>query len=407
MKKRPKKGEPIRAILWLLGAVILDLQWVFLQTTGSQLDSPWNAILPGLGIFGAAFLLSWGAELAQLEISQALALALLALVAVLPEYAVDIYFAWTGGKNPAYIHFALANMTGSNRLLIGLGWPAIIFAYWWKTRKSYLILERSHGIEISALLLATVYSFILPLKGALSAVDSVFFIGIFVLYIVRASRAHVVEPELSGPSELMASIRVPLRRLATILLFAVSGFTIYIAAKPFAEGLLSAGREFGIEEFILVQWLAPLASESPEFIVAIIFALRMLPGLSFGTLVSSKVNQWTLLVGMLPLAFSLSLGSLGSMVLDPRQTEEIFLTSAQSLFAVAVISNFRFSLLEALVLFILFSTQLFFPSSEIRYIYAVTYFILACGIIIFSSGRRGGLNSLIRGVIGFVERKQR
>jgi len=406
VKKRAKKGEPIRAILWLIVAVILDLQWVFVRIAGLKLDSPWDAILPGLGIFGAAFLLSWGAELAQLEISQALALAFLALVAVLPEYAVDIYFSWTAGKDPAYIHFALANMTGSNRLLIGLGWPAVIFAYWWKTRRSHLILERSHGIEISALLLATIYSFILPLKGALSALDSVFFIGIFVLYIIRASRAHVIEPELAGPSELIASIRVPLRRLATILLFAVSGLTIYIAAKPFAEGLLSSGRRFGIEEFILVQWLAPLASESPEFIVAVIFALRVLPGASFGTLVSSKVNQWTLLVGMLPLAFSLSLGNLGSMGLDPRQTEEVFLTSAQSLFAVAVISNFRFSILEALVLFILFSTQLFFPSSEIRYIYAVTYFILACGIIVFSPGRRGGLNSLIRGVIGFLARKQ-
>jgi len=52
----------------------------------------------GLGIFGAAFLLSWAAELAQLYISQNLALALLALIAVLPEYAVDMYFAWMAGN---------------------------------------------------------------------------------------------------------------------------------------------------------------------------------------------------------------------------------------------------------------------------------------------------------------------
>ena len=89
------------------------------------------------------------------------------------------------------------------------------------------------------------------------------------------------------------------RRLLTAVFFLTSGFTIFIAAEPFAEGLLATGRTFGIEEFILVQWLAPLASESPEFIVAILFALKAQPGTSMGALLSSKVNQWTLLVGML------------------------------------------------------------------------------------------------------------
>ena len=67
-------------------------------------------------------MLSWAAEVAQLDIPQALALALLALIAVLPEYAVDMYFAWMAGKNPSYTAFATANMTGANRLLIGVGW---------------------------------------------------------------------------------------------------------------------------------------------------------------------------------------------------------------------------------------------------------------------------------------------
>ena len=78
------------------------------------------------------------------------------------------------------------------------------------------------------------------------------------------------------------------RRVVTVLFFLFSGFTIFIAAEPFAEGLLAPGRKFGIEEFILVQWLAPLASESPEFIVAILFALRMQPGISMGALLSAQ-----------------------------------------------------------------------------------------------------------------------
>ncbi|MBS2080474.1 sodium:proton exchanger, partial [Mycobacterium tuberculosis] len=51
--------------------------------------------VPALLIFGAAvvaasFLLAWAAEAAQIDVSGGLATALLALIAVLPEYAVDL-----------------------------------------------------------------------------------------------------------------------------------------------------------------------------------------------------------------------------------------------------------------------------------------------------------------------------
>ena len=108
------------------------------------------------------------------------------------------------------------------------------------------------------------------------------------MYMVVASRAHVIEPELEGPSAMIARFTTGVRRTITLLLFAYSGLAIFTAAEPFAEGLLASGRTLGIEEFILVQWLAPLASESPEFIVAILFALRGNPQAGMRTLVSSE-----------------------------------------------------------------------------------------------------------------------
>ena len=114
--------------LFIVAVFLLGLQWVYFKFTGTHLPSPWNAFAPGIAIFAAAYALSWGAELAQFEIPQSLAIAFLALIAVLPEYAVDMYFAWQAGKDPAYIHYATANMTGSNRLLIGVGWAAVAFA---------------------------------------------------------------------------------------------------------------------------------------------------------------------------------------------------------------------------------------------------------------------------------------
>jgi len=367
--------------LWVASSLALSLQWIFIYFSGLHPSPQWMALSAGLAIFGASFMLSWAAELAQFEIPQALALALLALIAVLPEYAVDMYFAWTAGKDPTYTAFATANMTGANRLLIGVGWAAVVFAFWLKTRKKEVSLEPEHKIEVLFLGVATLYSFFIPFKGQLDLFDAAIFITIFVLYMRRASQAEHVEPELEGPAEVMAQWGIPARRLVTLAFFLLSGLTIFVAAEPFAEGLLATGRTFGIEEFILVQWLAPLASESPEFIVAILFALRTNPGASLGTLISSKINQWTLLIGMLPIVYAVSSGRISPMQMDRRQIEELFLTAAQSLFAVAILANLSFSIGEALMLFALFTVQLLIPDPNFRYYFSFLYIILAVGLV--------------------------
>ncbi len=377
---------------------LVSLQWIFLKNAGITLHSPWNAIAPGVAIFGAAFILSWAAELVQFEVPASVAIALLALIAVLPEYAVDMYFAWHAGKDPQYIHYATANMTGSNRLLIGVGWAAVVFAYFFKTKKGEVQLEPNNQIELFSLALATLYCLIIPIKRTLSWVDAVFLLSIFVWYMIKVMRTEHQEPEVEGPIEALARWPRAWRVLVTVFFFCFSGYTIFISAKPFAEGLLEAGRHLGIEEFILVQWLAPLASESPEFIVAIIFALRAKASASLGTLISSKVNQWTLLIGMLPLFYNLSAGHFHPMPLDARQSEEILLTVAQSLFGLMVIANLRFSITEALLLFVLFITQLFFTSTEARTIYAFIYIAFALGwFFIIKDNRQGFVATMKKG----------
>ena len=380
--------------LWVISSIGLCLQWMVVHVSGAHVAPEWQALSAGLAIFGASFMLSWAAELAQLDIPQALALALLALIAVLPEYAVDMYFAWMAGKDPKYTAFATANMTGANRLLIGLGWATVVFAFWLKTRQKAVKLEPSHKIEVFYLGVATLYSFFIPFKARLDLIDAVVFIGIFVLYMRAASQAAHVEPELEGPTEAIAGWGVSARRIVTLFFFFLSGYTIFLAAEPFAEGLLATGRTFGIEEFILVQWLAPLASESPEFIVAILFALRANPGASIGTLISSKINQWTLLVGMLPIVYAVSSGRLAPMPMDSRQVEEMLLTAAQSLFAVAVLANLSFSVGEALMIFTLFATQLLIPDPRFRYYYSFFYIVLAVGLVTLRQANREGVKGL-------------
>jgi cation:H+ antiporter len=386
--------------LWIGSSLLLCFQWIAIHLAGIHAAPHIQALSSGIAIFGAAFLLTWAAELSQKDIPQALAIALLALIAVLPEYAVDMYFAWTAGKDPKYTSFATANMTGANRLLIGVGWAAVVFTFWLKSGKRTVHLEPGHKIELFYLGLATLYSFVIPLKGRLDLSDAAIFIVIFAFYMRAAARAAHVEPELEGPPQMIERWGESPRRLCTALFFLLSGFTIFIAAEPFAEGLLASGRRFGIEEFILVQWLAPLASESPEFIVAILFALRSQPGISMGALLSSKVNQWTLLIGMLPVVYAVSAGNPGAMHMDARQVEEMFLTAAQSLFAVAILANLSFSLMEALAVFVLFSTQLLFTDPQFRFYYSIFYVVLAIGLVLLKKDARNGVCGLFsRGAV--------
>jgi len=386
----------MRDCFLLVAALLLTGQWIVVHgLLHLSLGTAWETILPGLAIFGAAALLSWAAELAQLEISQALALAFLALVAVLPEYAVDMYLAWKAAHDPSYISFAAANMTGANRLLIGMGWPMVLLAFWGRSRCRAIEVAPGQRLELLTLLVATGYALWLPFKRTLSLLDTGIFLGIFLVYVRRASQGHVEEPGLAGPPERLALLPRPWRRLVTAGLFLLPAVAIFLAAEPFANGLLHNARRLGIEEFLLIQWLAPLASEAPEFIVAIIFALRRNPTAGLGTLLSSKVNQWTLLVGMLPLVYAISGGHAQPMPLDARQTEEIFLTAAQSLLALVLLANLRFGFWEAILLLGLFMAQFAFPAAEVRTWLAYGYLLIAAGYLT-NRGCRQSLFDLFR-----------
>ena len=400
-----KKRFPLQRLLPVYVAILVTLPWIYLRFAGFAGGPPEEALLAGLCIVGAAFLLAWASELANLEISASLAVAILALVAVLPEYAVDMYFAWQAGKDPTYAHYAVANMTGSNRLLIGVGWTAVMFLYWWKTRKRILHLGPSDRLELGALTFATVYAMSIPFRGNLSLIDTAVLITLFVFYIRAASRQAVEVPHLVGPSETLARLPRRSRRLLTIGMFVYAAGAILISAEAFAEGLIGTGKLFGIDEFFLVQWLAPLASEAPEFIVAILFALQGRAIIGLRAMISSKVNQWTLLIGMLPLAYSISAGHLGAMNFDARQVQEVLLTVAQSFFAIAVLAKLDFSVGAAGVLATLFFGQFFAPA--LHGVFAGVYFALGALVLATHPERLKTLVNSVGAVFGYQPQVKR
>jgi cation:H+ antiporter len=341
--------------------------------------TPVEALVFGLAIVSAAFLLTWSAEAAERDVPRTLALAGLGLIAVLPEYAVDLLFAWKAGEDPSYAPFATANMTGANRLLVGLGWTMVVGIFWYRTRKKMVKLGAVHRTEVGILAVATMYSFIIPFRGGITLLDAGFLVALFGVYVYLASRGEVEEESsLVGPAETVANLPTTTRRIVILSMFGYAGAAILVAAEPFAEALIDTGVELGIDEFLLVQWLAPLASEFPEFLVAGLLAWRLRADAALGALVSSKVNQWTLLIGCLPIAYAISSGTLNPLPTDSRQTEEDLLTAAQSLLAVVLIMNLRMSLIEALMLAALFVAQFLTPHSIVpRNAFSVLYVALA------------------------------
>ncbi|SEW17145.1 sodium:calcium antiporter [Natrinema salifodinae] len=392
-----------------------------------------TVIVTGLAVLGAAFLLAWAAETAEKDVPQAFAIAVLAVLAVAPEYAVDALYAWNAGqfagtpRGAEAGNLAVANMTGANRILIGIGWAGValftIFRAGSSTdpaverRSGFLsdvvILDREIGLEVVFLLIATLWAFLVPLNGGIDLFDMLFLVGLYVCYIAVILRGEV-EPDMDHvgvPAYLQSFSKS--RRIATVvLLFAFSGAMIFTAVEPFAHGLEDLGESVGIPSFFMIQWIAPLASEAPELIVVVYLVNKARSTAGFNALISSKLNQWTLLIGTLVVVHSLALGRYGVLAFDFKQSAEIWLTAAQSFFAIALLIRFEISVKEAVTLLTLFTSQVFLEfliirelvalplsSTDILLAYSVIYIVLGTALFV---RRRRAFARLIRRTAGTV-----
>jgi cation:H+ antiporter len=293
-----------------------------------------------------------------------------------------LYYAYTAGHVPEYTQYAAANMTGSNRLLMGLGWPVVVLVSIVVARRATgrkvgeLDLDVSNRVEIGFLMFAGVAAFLVPATGRIHIAFGVILLGWFGYYLYKLSRGDVEEPELVGTAAALGALPDRTRRIVVCALFIFAASVIVTCAKPFAESLIDAGTQLGIDRFLLVQWLAPLSSEAPEFIIATIFAARGKGAIAIATLISSKVNQWTLLIGSLPVAFILGGGGT-SIQLDGRQIEEMVLTAVQTLMGVALILGLRFRGWAAWALLGLFIVQFPITSTEGRVLLSAVYAAVA------------------------------
>ena len=390
-----------KLFIYIALAIAATLPGLVVRFAGAHPDPVTAAAIFFVALLSAGMLLSWGVEAAEKHVSRGLAIAVLALITVLPEYAVDIYLSYQAGVNPDsdYVGLAAANMTGANRLLVGTAWSLIVLIYWWRSGgRRGIELRRENLVEIGFLALSSMYAFVIVLKNRIDLFDTVILVGMYFVYLWVAGKASHEEAEEEievGPAAVLTDLPKRQQYVIIIALAVFAAFVILASAEPFAESLVANGELLGINKFLLIQWLAPLASEAPTVIVTILLALALRPTAALAALISDKINQWTLLVGMIPLAFSVGLRGIGHLPLDARQNEEFFLTAAQSLFALALLICLRLGFRGSIVLLALFLLQLgiafVYRNDEATTIASLTilawiYLILAAGLIFWNRG---------------------
>ncbi|MFW6384329.1 MAG: sodium:calcium antiporter [Halodesulfurarchaeum sp.] len=383
-----------RTVGALVGAIGLTVPWFvfWLSTlvtdrTAEGLSTNLTVLISGLSVLGAAFLLAWAAETAERDVPRPFAIAVLAVLAVAPEYSVDALYAWNAGAFAGTArgieagNLAVANMTGANRILIGIGWAGIALFTIYRSgaasdpsvenRAGFLAdvvtVQRDLALDIVFLLAATLWAFFVPLFGGIDALDMVILVGLYATYILVVLRGDIdpEEEHVGVPAALQAQPKW--RRVGTVLtLFGYSGLLIFTAVEPFAHGLESIGTAIGVPSFFMIQWIAPLASESPELIVVVYLVNKARSTAGFNALISSKLNQWTLLIGTLVVVYSIASGAYGVLPFDAKQSAEIWLTAAQSFFALGILANFEISVREAVMLLMLFVSQVLLEFLLIR-----------------------------------------
>ena len=376
----------------------LKLLVAALQAGGSALSALWT--FPS--ILFSAFLVAWGAEAAQFLISQGLALAILAWLQTLPEFAVEAVIAWEAGKDPTRAHLAVANLTGAIRLLLGLGWPMIYFVFAFfgrhesKVRFPSIKLHREHAVEVVGLIPPLLYFIVIVLKQSLSWVDAIVLLALYVAYLLVLLRnpPHNVEEIADAPrvSQWAYRQRGWRRQAAIGGLFAVGGYLLYVTAHPFLDSMLAVAAVLGVSQFVLVQWVAPFLSEFPEKVSAFFWAKRVTHApMALMNMVSSNINQWTVLAAMIPLVFGYShyqhTGMWADFVFDAEQRLEIVLTLLQTGLGMVVLANMTFDWVDATALFVLWAVQFFVPHlrEEVAVAYAV--WIAVLGIVFISRGK--------------------
>jgi cation:H+ antiporter len=349
----------------------------------------------GIGVIGAAFLLAWAADAGEAVFSGGLVLAAVALVAVLPEFIIELRFAYIQETG-----LVTANLTGATRLLLtGAATMPLIVVYVARRRlqaATTFQLAANRRLELAILLVAAIFAIQIVVRGSLTVIDGVILVALYVLYARRVQGTQGEEPAVVGVPAGLLSLPPQYRRPAIVALIVVAGAVVITIANPFADALLATGTLLGIDPYHLIQSVVPAASEAPEFVVVAVLVANRRPAQGLALLLASSVSQWTLALGALPFAY-LAGGGGTSMPLFGRELVELTLTIALTLFIVAALSVLRPERFDAWLIVGIFAIQFIYPNTVVRVAAAFVLFVFAIDLLV---AHRRAVPPLLRTAFG-------
>ncbi len=348
---------------------------------GGVVPYPLQLLAYGVAVVAAAFLLAWACEAAQVDVARGLVMAAVAFVAILPEFIVELHFAFTGQAE-----YVTANLTGASRLLLGVcvGLPAAVAMLprrWRPARIAAVRLEPSQRLELAVLAAGSLWALRAVARGELGLLDAAVLGSLYGLYLVRAAASTADGPEAVGVAADLSELPARERRrwVAGLMLFAAS--VILLTAVPFGDAVLGTGALVGISPFLLLQWLVPVATETPELVVAFVLLTHGRGAQSAGVLLAGAVSQYTLALGTLPIAYLAGAGA-GPLPLAGRERIELLLSIGVALYAVASLVTLRLSRGDTAIMLSLFTAQFLLPAVVTRLALALAFLTIAADVLV-------------------------
>jgi len=354
----------------------------------------------GIGLIGASFMLAWAADAGETVFSGGLVLAVIALLTVLPEFVIEVRFAYTQKTE-----LVTANLTGATRLLltgaIGLPLAVALSALRRHQAAASLELAAPRRLELAMLLVTSIFAIQIVVRGNLTLLDGVVLVALYAFYARRVRGTPDEEPAVLGVPAGLVSLPPHYRRAAIAGLIFVAGAVVVTIANPFADALLATGTSLGIDPYFLIQSVVPVATEAPEFVVVAVLVANRRPAQGLALFLAASVSQWTLAMGALPIAYFAGGGG-ASMPLDAHQHLELGFTIALTLFAVAALASLRPERVDAGLMIGLVALQLVYPTPFTQLAAAFVFIVFALDLI---AARRRDVGSLLRSLRGEVVRR--
>src|SRR4051812_26217762 len=191
----------------------------------------------GVGLVAASFLLAWAADAGDTVFSGGLVLAVIALLAVLPEFVIETRFAYA-----QQTQLVTANLTGATRLLltgaVGLPLAVAFIARRRRQAAAPLQLVRSRRLELAILLITSIFAIQIVAGGRLTVFDGVILVALHGFYARRVQGTPEEEPAVLGVPAGLVSLPPRQRRPAIAALTVMAGGAVVMVADPRADAPL-------------------------------------------------------------------------------------------------------------------------------------------------------------------------